>query len=103
MDLATALAAKMLKVKKIDWDKQMIVIVSGGTQPTGGYKVEVTDLKADDDTLTVHWKVVPPAPGQRVTQARSNPAETLLIQRFDGEVRFDPASSRSALDKDGEP
>jgi hypothetical protein len=99
VDAATALAAKMLKVEKIDWDKQMIVIVSGGTQRTGGYKVEVAGLKVKDDTLTVHWKLIGPKPGQPVTQAPTNPAVTILVERFDGEVRFDPPSAKSGLDK----
>src|SRR5581483_12028626 len=102
VDRATALAAKALKVKKIDWDKQMHVIVSGDTQPTGGYKVEVTGLKADKDALTVRWKLVPPAPGQPVTQARTHPAVTLLIERFDSDVTFDPAAPKSLPDKDGD-
>src|SRR5262245_57768878 len=52
--------AKSLKVKAIDWDKQMLVVVTAGTKPTGGYKVEVTDVKTKGDTMTVKYKVTPP-------------------------------------------
>src|SRR4051794_21353614 len=38
---ATEALAKALKVKEIDWDKQMLLVVTAGTRSTGGYKVEV--------------------------------------------------------------
>ena len=37
---ATAELAKLLKVDAIDWKKQMVIVVSGGQQRTGGYSVE---------------------------------------------------------------
>ena len=58
---------------------------------TGGYSVTVNKLQADDKTLTVHWKLNTPKPGQPVTQAFTHPMQTLLVERFEGEVRFDPA------------
>src|SRR5262249_62190700 len=43
---AAARLAKLLKVEAIDWDKQMIIVISGGVQRTGGYSVEVKKLAA---------------------------------------------------------
>jgi hypothetical protein len=85
---------KSLKVDKIDWKTQMVVIVSGGVKPTGGYSVEVTGLKVKDKTLTVHWKLNSPKPGSFVTQIVTHPAQAVLVERFDGTVRFDPPAAK---------
>jgi hypothetical protein len=88
---ASAGLAKLLKVDKIDWKKQMIVVISGGLKPTGGYSVQVNKLAVKDNVLTVHWKLNSPKPGDFVTQAFTNPGLTVLAERFEGTVRFDPA------------
>ncbi|MCI0463562.1 MAG: protease complex subunit PrcB family protein [Gemmataceae bacterium] len=99
VDATNAAVAKLLKVEKIDWDKQMIILISGGTQRTGGYSVELKGLKVQGDTLTVQWKLNAPKAGQPVTQALTNPGLALLVERFDGEVRFDPPAAKSGLDR----
>jgi hypothetical protein len=86
----TADVAELLKVKTIDWDKQMLIVVAAGTKPTSGYRVEVRTLSAKDKTLTVHWKLHSPAPGGIVTTALTYPAQMVLVERFDGPVKFDP-------------
>ncbi len=99
IDKANTFAARTLKVEKIDWNKQMLIIISGGTQPTGGYSVELTGLKVNGDTLTVHWKLKTPRPGDIVTQALTSPALTLLVERYDSTVRFDPPAAKSGAGK----
>jgi PrcB C-terminal len=89
-DAAVARIAKLLKVDAIDFDKQMIVVISGGVQRSGGYSVQVNKIVAADKTATVHWKLNTPKPGQPVTLALTNPTLTVLVERFDGDVRFDP-------------
>jgi hypothetical protein len=91
---------KMLKVDKIDWNKQMLLIISGGRQRTGGYRVELTSLKVKGDELTVRWKLIGPRPGQPVTQNLSYPAVTLLVERYDETIRFDPTVAKSVSEKD---
>ena len=98
IDDANARMAKILKVDKIDWDKQMLLVIGGGTQRTGGYLVEVTGLKVKSDALTVHWKLVGPRPGQRVTQAITRPALTVLVERYDDTIRFDPAAAKNGVE-----
>ncbi len=85
--------AKALKVDTIDFDKQMLVAVGAGAKPTGGYRVEITKADTDDagKTMTVHWKLHSPKPGDIVTQAFTYPAEVILVERFKGEVKVDPA------------
>src|SRR5262249_42999104 len=87
---AVARLAKLLKLEAIDWENQMIIVISGGVQRSGGYSVELKKLAAADKTLTVHWTLNRPKPGQPVTLALTHPMLTVLVERFDGEVRFDP-------------
>lgn len=89
-DKASANLAKMFKVEAIDWKKQMVIVISGGSQPTGGYSVEAKSLEVKDGKLIVHWKLNTPAPDSIVTQAFTNPTLTILVDRFDGDVVFEP-------------
>ena len=84
---AAARYAKALGVKTIDFDKQMVIGVSAGVQPTGT-KVEVTKVEADaKDNLTVTWKLVVANPGEKPGEI-AHPAEVLLIDRAAGTVKF---------------
>ena len=89
-DKATAKLAKMFKVDAIDWKKQMVIVVSGGTQRTGGYSVDVKSLDVKEGKLIVNWKLNSPKPGAIVTQALTTPTLTILVDRFDGDVTFEP-------------
>lgn len=92
---ASETAALMLKVKAIDWKTQMVIVVSAGTKRSGGYGVEVTGLEFNKDKeLVVKWKLHSPAPNQPVTLALTHPAQTILVDRFDGKVIFDPVPTK---------
>jgi len=83
---AKARYAKVLKVEGIDFAKRMVVGVSAGVQPAGA-RVEVTRAELDPDgkTMTVIWKIHPPAKGQAEI---AHPAEVVLLDRFAGTLRF---------------
>lgn len=98
-DKAAAQLAKQLKVDAIDWKKQMVICIQGGTQRTGGYSVEVKSLEVKDGKLIVNWKLNTPPPGSIVTQAFTNPALTILVDRFDGDVVFEPKSPPAGAGK----
>ncbi len=85
--------SKEMKVD-VDWDKHMLIAVTGGVQPTGGYRVEITDVKQAGDTLTVHWKLHKPKPGDLTTSALTHPAEMVLVEKFNGKVVFDPPAGK---------
>jgi len=89
---ATAEVAKALKVKDIDWSKQMLVVVTAGTKRSGGYRVEVTGLKVKDKQLTVAWKLH--APKGAATAALTHPATVALVPRHAGKVAFDPPAKK---------
>lgn len=93
-DKAMSQAAQQLKVKEIDFKQQMIVVVSAGSKPTGGYSVEVTGLEVKEKELVVKWKLNSPGPNSIVTQAFTHPAQTILVDRFEGKVTFDPVAPK---------
>jgi hypothetical protein len=79
---AEAWAARLLKVEKIDWTKQMVVAVDAGSVGNGR-EVKLVSAKADGQTLTVTW--------QTLTKAKSglaNPRLVALMPRFEGDVVF---------------
>ena len=82
--------AKVFKVESIDWKQQMIVVASGGTKRTGGYSVEIAELRLKDNVLTVRWKLHAPKPGSPVTQTITHPVQAALVERFEGKTVFDP-------------
>ncbi|HZZ82353.1 MAG TPA: protease complex subunit PrcB family protein [Gemmataceae bacterium] len=86
----TKVLAGLLKVNSVDLEKQMVIVVYAGEKRTGGYSVEVKSLEVKDKKLIVHWKLNSPGPDDIVTQAITHPQLVLLVDRFDGEVVFDP-------------
>jgi hypothetical protein len=77
--------AELLQVDAIDWDKQMILAVRG--EPgTKADRVQFDSLKVEGKVLTVAWKVKqrPPHAGP------GTPIAVILVERFDGEVKFVP-------------
>src|SRR5213076_1350961 len=78
--------AKVLKIDGVDWQKRMLIVVTSGVKPSGGYSVEITDLKVADKTLTVTWKLN--RPRGFATEAFTHPGQVALVPRFEGQVRF---------------
>jgi hypothetical protein len=83
---------KALKVKAIDFNKQMLVGASGGTQPAGA-RVEITRVAHGGGRLTVHWKLHPPKAGAAPAEL-THPAEVVLVERFAGDIQFDPPAPK---------
>jgi hypothetical protein len=72
----------------IDFDKHILVVITAGTQPSGGFKVEATKATSDAKTLTIHWKLHEPS-GAAIT-VLTHPGVGVLIDHFAGDVRADP-------------
>jgi hypothetical protein len=91
---ATETVAKALKIDNIDWKKQMVIVVTGGMKRTGGYNVEITKIDTADKVMTVHWKLNTPKARSPVTQTITHPALTVIVERIEGKVVFDPSLAR---------
>lgn len=91
---ATETVAKALKVDDIDWKKQMVIVVSAGMKRTGGFKVEVATIDVADKVMTVHWTVRTPGPGAPVTATITHPAQSVVVERFEGKVAFEQSAPK---------
>jgi len=78
---ATHQFAQQLRVPEIDWKKHMLVSVCAGLS-TDVERLVITKAHVQDDTLTISYKKLGGAGGF------GYPAETVLLDRFDGPVRF---------------
>jgi hypothetical protein len=83
---ATEELAKALKVESIDWSKQMLVVVTGGVKPTGGWQIDVQKVVVDGKKCVVVWQLTPP--DGFATQAFTHPSLVALVDRCEGTVEF---------------
>jgi hypothetical protein len=82
-EAATGLMAQKLDLRAIDWTKQMVVTVAAGLRGADVDRLEVTRVEAKERTLTIFYRLSA-APG---AGGFGYPAETVLVDRFDGAVR----------------
>jgi hypothetical protein len=93
---ATNLLAKQLRVENIDWKKQMVVTIAAGLRGADADRVAVTRIAQKDQTLTIYYTLYvdrPPQPGDNpMSPPKATgfgcPAETVLINRFDGPIKI---------------
>ena len=88
-EAAAALMAQKLGAPAIDWNKQMVVTVAAGLRGADVDRLGVTRVEVKDSAMTVFYRLsARPGAG-----GFGYPAETVLVDRFDGAVRAeeDPA------------
>jgi hypothetical protein len=90
-EAAAALLAEKLDLKSINWDKQMVVCVAAGLRGSDVDRLTVTRVEAKDRTLTVYYNLLPAAHG---ADGFGYPAETVLVDRFDGTVRVEEEAAK---------
>jgi hypothetical protein len=90
-ETATALLAQKLGVAAIDWKKQMLLTLAAGLRGAEVEKLVVTRVRVQDNSMTVTYRLQPGAGGF------GYPAETVLVERFDGPVRYveEPAAKKA--------
>jgi hypothetical protein len=107
-DTATAQLAKRLNVKAIDWKKQMVVTVAAGLKGADADHVSITRVVQKDQTLTIYYTFhvdQPAPPGDKPMSPPEAtgigcPAETVLVNRFDGTIKFQREDDPPAPKKD---
>jgi len=107
-DAATALLAKRLNVKGIDWKKQMVVTVAAGLKGADADHLSITRVVLKDQTLTIYYTLhvdQPAPPGDKPMSPPAAtgigcPAETVLVNRFDGAIKFQREDDPPAPKKD---
>lgn len=70
----------------------LYILVTYGEKSTGGYDVNITDIRDTPEALVVKVQFVDPPPGQPVTQALTYPYDRVVIAPTDREIRFETAT-----------
>jgi hypothetical protein len=90
-ETATRMLAQRLKQPAIDWKKQMVVCVSAGLQTTIE-RLEIVRAREERGSLRIMYRLVKAGPGNL---GFGYPAQTALIPRIEGEVRFEETAERT--------
>ena len=66
-------------LKKIEFEREHIVLAAMGQKPTGGYSVTLDASEIRGGTLELRVRVTEPAPGTIVTQALTTPCAIIAV------------------------
>ena len=66
-------------LKKIDFEREHLVLAAIGQKPTGGYSVILGSSEIRSGTLELRVRVTEPAPGTMVTQALTTPCAVIAV------------------------
>ena len=69
------------RIRSIDFNNQMVVVLHAGQKSTGGYAITVDHAEAKGSTTTVVVKETSPKAGEQVTMAISNPFCVAIIPK----------------------
>jgi len=75
-------------VQTKDFEGYTYILVTYGEKPTGGYRVEIKELRKTDDHIEVFVEFQAPAPDQMVTQAFTYPYDLVRIKPADLPFQF---------------
>lgn len=70
-----------------DFDSNMVVFVSLGDKPTGGYGIEVESVTEDESEIVLTCLTSNPSPFDMLTMAITQPYEILTVPKSDKPVR----------------
>ena len=77
------------ELRKIDFEKEVVIAVLAGEKRTGGWKIEVAKVeRTPEGGLLVTVREKGPAPGAITTQALTYPYHIVCVPRPSGEIRF---------------
>jgi hypothetical protein len=72
----------------IDFSTTSVIAVFLGSRPTGGYRVAVTAVDQQGDTIVVSWRETRPPAGLIVTQVLTFPYHIVSIAKTTAAVKF---------------
>lgn len=73
----------------VDFNKQMVLAVFLGSRPSGGYMIQITQVRDEGTGLVVEWMEGRPAPGTSAAAVMTAPSFLAAVPRRDGPVRFE--------------
>jgi RNA polymerase sigma factor (sigma-70 family) len=85
---ASAIGIPVPELPAIDAEREMMLAVFMGTQPSGAYSVKITRVVRTELELYVYVRYTRPAEGELVTEALTYPSCVAIVPRFNGKVVF---------------
>jgi hypothetical protein len=73
----------------VDFSKHMVIGVFLGSRSSGGYQVQITNVRSEGDTMIVQWSESRPGPGQVAAQVMTAPSHLVTVPRHSGAVKFE--------------
>jgi hypothetical protein len=71
---------------KVDWERDMVVAVELGAQPSLGYGIELESARREAGVVRLLFRKREPAPGSLQGQVVTHPFRCVLLPRSEGEV-----------------
>ena len=81
------------KAPEADFEKETVIFVALGQQRTGGYGIEIAEVKRVEGKVKVLVKTRKPKPGGIQLQAISAPFHAVAVPKFSGEAIFKQESA----------
>jgi hypothetical protein len=76
----------------VDFEREMVVALMGGTKTSGGYSVEITSIRKEGDRLVVSFGETGPPPDSVTTSVITYPFHIVKTARHEGEAEFRPGN-----------
>lgn len=76
------------EVPAVDFSRDMVLAAALGVRSTGGHDIMVSEVRRDDDGLSVRVLEISPDPGCLVTQALTAPVVAVRVPRAEGNVTW---------------
>lgn len=82
------LTGKNSKSLAIDFDEKIVIAVFAGQQPSGGYSIDITNIKRVDNNLLVTLKFNEPGRNESVSLALTQPYIMVSTDQVEGKIIF---------------
>lgn len=73
---------------ELSFSEETVIVLFMGRRNTGGYTIEVEEVRAEPDRVTVYYREYSPAPGDVVAQVLTSPFHVVRIPRLGRPIRF---------------
>ncbi|MCS6859474.1 MAG: protease complex subunit PrcB family protein [Abditibacteriales bacterium] len=84
----TSVTSPPLALPKVDFEKQVVVVVTAGEKMTGGYTIEVTRVEVKKDAVMVYYKETKPKSTNFTIQVLTQPYHFIRLDKPKLPVKF---------------
>ncbi len=73
---------------EVSFTEETVIVLFMGRRNTGGYSIEVDEVRAEPERVTVFYREYAPAPGDAVIQVLTSPFHVVRIPNLSRPIRF---------------